>query len=675
MSQLRHVLTPFQLRGRTVRNRVLVTGHSVLYGNDGAFSGRHVDYYAERARGGAAIIVTEQQAAHPVGRNYRAGLRAYDPAGMAAWQRLTGAVQIHGALVYAQLFCGGPQGMSTQYMDDWSPLHSPSGIRSTQFGEIPALMGPADIAAVREGFVRSALNMRDAGFDGIEIHAAHSQLLGSFLSPAFNRRSDAYGGTIENRCRIVIEILEDVRAAVGAGMHLGLRLGASEYLGEAGIGEEEGLAQALIFARSGLVDFLDISAGGYFAKSVSVPPMASSLPTGFLAGFTRELKAASPEGVAVFSVGRITTLDEADRLVAAGACDMVGMTRAHMADPHLVRKASTGEATTHCIGANVCARRLVGNLPVACVLNPRMGREGAVPPVVATGRAVRRLVVAGAGPAGLRASITAAQAGHDVTLFERAEAIGGRLAVLAALPFRQRWQTAIDDLEAEAREAGVKLRLGEPAELSAIRALAPDMVFVATGSEWEVSGETPFRPARREMAGLDDASVRRLGLDDAVAGTRSDPGALGGHVVILDETFDTTAAGLAIRLAEGGVRVAIVTPAASYADHLFQTYELPYFMKRIEDSGVAIHAGMTLDAIDPDGGVRASSLFSSRSMRLEGVTTLVFVAGRTPRTALARILADAHLPHRVIGDARAPRSIEAVLHDGFAAAGQLAELH
>ena len=669
MTSFPHVLSPFALKGQTIRNRVLITGHSVLYGQDGAFSQRHVDYYAARAKGGAAIVITEQQAAHPNGRNYRAGLKGYDPANMPQWRRLTDAVHGHGALIYAQLFCGGPQGMSTQYMDDWSALHSPSGIRSTQFGEIPAVMSSEDIADVRAGFVRSALNMKDGGFDGIEIHAAHSQLLGSFLSPAFNRRDDIYGGSVERRCRIVVEILDAVREAVGEKMHVGLRLGASEHLGDAGIAEEEGLEQALLFARTGLVDFLDISAGGYFAKSVSVPPMASALPTGFLQPFTTRLKAAVAADVAVFSVGRITTLAEADALVASGACDMVGMTRAHMADPELIEKAKTGRATTHCIGANVCARRLVGNLPVACVLNPRMGREGDARPEV--GSESLRVAVVGGGPAGLRAAITAARRGHSVTLVEASERLGGRLAVLAALPFRNRWTTAIADLEAEAREAGVTIRLGHRAEVDTISAMAPDRVLVATGSAWETDGATPFRPSRAGIAVAAGCRTRLLGLDEAVGLAKADPASLGRHVAIVDETFDSTAAGLSILLGEAGVAVDIVTPAASYGDHLFQTYELPYFMRRMEESGVQVHSGTTLDRLNADASAVATSLFSTRETVLAAVDTVVFVAGRRPRNELASQLTAAGIASRLIGDALAPRAIEAVLYDGFDAAMHL----
>ena len=658
-----HVLAPLALRGRTIRNRVLLTGHSVLYGVEGAFSDRHVGYYTERARAGVGLIITEQQAAHPAGRNYRAGLKAYDPALVPAWRKVTSAVQNEGVLIYAQLFCGGPQGQSTQYLDDWAPLQSPSGVRSTQFGEIPAVMSVADIRAVRDSFIASARNMEAGGFDGIEIHAAHSQLLGSFLSPAFNRRDDDYGGSTMKRCRIVIEILDAVRAAVRPQMHVGLRLGASEYLGPAGLNEEESLEQALLIAQTGFADFLDISAGGYFAKSVAVPPMASPLPTGFLQPFTKQLKHGLGSAVAVFSVGRVTTLAEAEHLVADGRADMVGMTRAHMADPFLIKKTLAGRKPTRCIGANVCAKRLVGNLPIACVLNPRMGRERERPAAPANKTAPRNLVVIGGGPAGLKAASTAAIAGHAVTVVEASPRLGGRLAMLADLPLRNRWASAIEDLVAEAEERGVRLRNGEAATLDLVRSLSPDLVLLATGSTWETDGTTPFRPGRAGIAAPEKGGPRRLGLDAAAAASAG----VGNGVVILDEAFDSAAAALAIRFAEQGNRVTIITPSSSYADHLFLTYELPYFMRRIEDAHVRILTGVTLDSMGADGTVTAGSLFSEQTHTIEGVDTVVFAAGRRPRRDLEAPLTEAGFSARIIGDALAPRAIEAVISEGYSA--------
>lgn len=667
---LAHVLSPLTLRGRTLRNRVLITGHSVLYGENGHFSQRHADYYAERARGGAALVLTEQQAAHPAGRNYRTGLLACDPAAVPAYRMVSGAIQAHGALAMAQLFCGGPQGQGTQYMDAWKALQSPSGIRSTQFGEIPAAMTAADIADLRAHFVQSALNVRDGGFDGIEIHAAHSQLLGSFLSPAFNRRTDAYGGSVAARCRLVVEIAEAVRAAVGEGMILAVRLCASEYLDGAGIEPDEAEEHVRILSAAGVLDAFDISAGGYFAKSMAVPPMASPLPSGFLGDFTARVRRWLPREQALFSVGRITRLEEAEALVAAGAADMVGMTRAHMADPHLVAKTLAGrDDIMPCVGANICSRRLGEQTGVVCVLNPRMGREADWPlPVPQAPR--RRVVVVGAGPCGLRAGAIAAAAGHEVTVFEAGAVPGGRLRSLAALPLRRGWTRATEALCRGLSHAGGRLLLETPADAAAIAALAPDHVLLATGAAWDIDGYTPFRPGRSGVPGLDAVSL--FGFDTAVAHAAADPSTLGRRVLLVDETLDGAAAGLALMLAEAGTAVAIASPVAGYALTLSRTYELSYFWGRMERAGVTVHEMVTLDAVAPDGSATLGALVSDRQITVADLDGIVFAAGRSPRAGLAAALAATGLGVRVIGDALAPRALEAVLHDGEKAARALA---
>jgi len=279
----RHLWTPLTVGRTSLRNRVMLTGHTLLYGEGGLISDRHIAYFTERARGGVALIVIEQQAAHPAGRNYLAGCRAYDPACVSRYAKLAEAIHGHGAKVFAQLFCGGAQGQGTMYIDAWRPLLAPSAIASTQFQELPAEMEQSDIDSVVAGFVRSAIHARDGGLDGVEIHAAHSQLLGAFLSPAFNRRGDGYGGSLEDRCRIVIEIGAAIRRAVGASLTMGLRLSASEFLPQgAGITQEQTEQQVELFSRSLLFDFFDVSGGGYFAKHVSVTPMTSDQPEGFL---------------------------------------------------------------------------------------------------------------------------------------------------------------------------------------------------------------------------------------------------------------------------------------------------------------------------------------------------------------------------------------------------------
>lgn len=666
----RPVLSPWHLRGHAFKNRVLLTGHSVLYGQDGFFTPRHAAYYQERARGGAGLIISEQQAAHPSGRNYHRGLIAYSPDAIPFYRLVTGPVRALGVPILAQLFCGGAQGIGTMYIDGWRPLLSPSGIRSTQFGETPAVMSAEDIHDVKASFVRSALHAIEGGFSGVQIHAAHSQLLGSFLSPAFNKRTDEYGGSLGGRCRIVREIADEVRRAIGPEPLLGIRISADEHLGPNGITPDEALEAADVLSRDGDLDFVDVSAGGYFAKSVSVPPMASPLRSGFLTEFTSKLRDRVGERVALFSVGRVTTLAEADRVLAEGRLDMVGMTRAHMADPHHLAKAQAGRDAEirHCIGANVCAKRLVENLEVTCVMNPAMGRESIrQTEPVRTARPLRVAVIGG-GPAGLACAARASADGHRVMLFEQNGELGGRLRPLVRLPLRERWARGIENFVAPMRAAGAKTVLNTRVDERSLEAVRPDVVILATGAEWDLTGYTPYRPDRDAIPGLGHVQV--LGLDEAVLTGVAQPGR---NILVVDESGEASAAAFAIAAAEGGASCTVVTPLAAYSDVFNKTYELPYFFGRMEAAGVQTELSSTVEGIDQGRAVSLKSLMSGRIRRIEAVDLVVFASGKLPRVELEGPLRRAGYDVRLVGDARAPRSLEAVIEEGDAAARALTE--
>ncbi|MBL8702688.1 MAG: NAD(P)-binding protein [Alphaproteobacteria bacterium] len=660
-----HLWQPLTIGRVDVKNRVMITGHTLLYGENGLVSDRHIAYFAERARGGAGLIVIEQQAAHVSGRNYLQGCTAYDPAIVPRYAKLAEACHVHGARVFAQLFCGGAQGAGTMYIDDWRPLLAPSAVASTQFQELPAAMEPPDIRAVIDGFVGSARHCRAAGLDGVEVHAAHSQLLGAFLSPAFNRRHDGYGGGVAQRCRIVLEIGEAIRKAVGSDLAVGLRLSASEFLPKgAGITLEQTEEQVEIFSRSGLFDFFDVSGGGYFAKHVSVTPMTSDQPEGFLAPAAKRLKAVAGNRAKVFVVGRIWNLALADEIVAAGAADMVAMTRAHMADPFVVEKARSGraDAIVHCVGAMVCVRRLGEQNHVTCLVNPAMGREarwgaGTLSPVAAG--AAKRVLVVGGGPAGLRAAARAAERGHSVRLIERAATLGGRLRRLAALPLRGRWQVAIDDLVKTARGAGVALELGR--EASAADVAAADRIVVATGATWDRSGFSAYRPERDGIPGAGQANVVDIG--DAIDRALAAPESLGRRVVILDETQDALPAGLAEILGRAGVQVEILTPGLFFGDALARSYDLPAIMRRLRTVGVVVTPQHFVERID-GAVVHAYGIWDGAARAIEDVDTLVLSLSRLPVDSLWREYEGRGADIRRVGDALAPRSIEAVIYEG-----------
>ena len=651
--------SPLQIGPVQVKHRVMISGHALLYGEDGLLSQRHVDYYRERAAGGAALIVTEQQAAHPSGANYLQGCRGYDPRAVAAYRKAADAVHEHGAKLMVQVFCGGAQGSGTMYIDEWRPLWAPSPVASTQFHEQPAEMTRDDIEAVIAGFVLTARHAAEAGCDGVEIHAAHSQLLGAFLSPAFNHRRDDYGGTGRARCRIVFEIGERVRAAVGGRLAIGLRLSVDERLANgAGITEDEFLRQLEVFDASGLFDFYDLSAGGYFAKHVSVTPMTSDLPPGFLAPAAARARAAVKSGAKVFVVGRILDIATAARIVDSGAADMVAMTRAQMADPQLVRKAleNREQDVVRCVGANVCIRRLGENNHVACAINPAVGREaklgeGTLKPAARRGT----IGVIGAGPAGLRFAGIAAARGFDVTLLEAEPQPGGRLRALATLPGRQRWAQAIRNLMRPLEVHGARLILSEKATPEALQGF--DVTVVATGAKFDVTGYSAYRPERQGIPGVDAPHV--IGMDAAIERAARDPASLGRRVLIVDDGFEELAAGLAERLAtEGAARVSIVSPRPWWGEALYRTYDIAHVMPRLRVAGVDIAPQVFVEQIE-GAGATLYDIWNPKARRGIEADTVVLALGRSPVE-----LEDLGVRAERIGDCLAPRSVEAVIYEG-----------
>lgn len=655
--------TPLQIGPMKVKHRVMISGHTLLYGSGGLLSQRHIDYYRERAAGGAALIVTEQQAAHPSGANYLQGCRGYDPASVLWYRRLADAVHEHGAKLVLQLFCGGAQGSGTMYIDGWRPLWAPSSIASTQFHEQPAEMTVEDIDAVIAGFETSARHGADAGCDGIEIHAAHSQLLGAFLSPAFNQRKDGHGGSTRNRCRVVLEVGERVRQALGSGLAIGLRLSVDERLANgAGIREEEFLRQLEILDASGLFDFYDLSAGGYFAKHVAVTPMTSDLPEGFLAPAAARAKSTVRSSARIFVVGRILDIATASRIVDSGAADMVAMTRAQMADPQLVRKAleHREQDVVRCVGANVCIRRLGENNHVACVSNPALGREAALGEGTLRAASARKhIAVIGAGPAGLRFAGTAAARGFDVTLFEAQSMPGGRLRSLASLPGRSRWSVAIDNLLRPIEVHGVQLRLSEKASGKTLRSAGFDLAIVATGARFERSGYSAYRPERSAIPGADAPHV--MGIDTAIERAERDPSCLGRGVVIVDDGFEELSAGLAERLAaQGGAKVRILSPRPWWGESLYRTYDIAHLMPRLRAAGVQIEHQVFIEAIDR-ASLTVYDLWNPAAQWTVAAETVVLALGRS---AVEIDDCGPELPVRRIGDCMAPRSVEAVIYEG-----------
>ena len=655
---------PLAIGPTRVRHRIMASAHAQLYAEDGLISQRHIDYYAERARGGCALLVLEQQAVHPAGRNYPGGSNAYERRVIPRYERLADAVHEHDSRIFVQLFASGAQGKGTQYMDDWRPLWASSAIPSAFSNETPMQVGDAEIAEVVAGFARSAENAMIAGVDGVEIHGAHAQFVGEFLSPSFNRRTDRYGGGVANRCRLLVEIVEAIRDRVGTKLTVGVRLSFDEFLGDCGITEADASEQLDLLADTGLFDYFSITGGGYHALHVAVAPMGS-MPNGFMLDFGRKAKAVVGERGKIFIVGRITEPDMAEGAILDGCADMVAMTRTQLADPTLVRKLQEDRAgeIRRCVGANICIKHQLEHQGVVCVVNPAAGREarwgsGRLTPVQAGEE--QRIAVAGAGPAGMTAAARLAERGHQVTVFEKRDECGGRLALLRRLPGRENWGMAVDDMRGALERAGAQLQLGRCIDAETFNRDDWDQIVCATGASFERSGYSPSRPDRWSIPGAEQHHV--LDIETALHRALNDPDALGRRVLIADETGEHLPFCLAEMLAEAGVRVELITPKLFAGEGLLKTLDLPHVLPRLQRLGVSIRSQTFIERITPDGadlyGIWGDPPVATVA------DSVVLSLGRRADDSLFHALAALGLqPHR-IGDCVAPRAIEAIIYEG-----------
>ncbi len=659
-NDLQHIWQPLRVGPVELKHRIMVSGHTQLYGKDGTLSDRHIAYYRARAAGGAALLVLEQQGVHPAVMNYHAGCGSWERRVIPWYERLGDAVHPHGCAQFVQLFASGAQGRSTQYIDHFSPLWSASGIPSAISNEKPLAMEQQHIDELVEHFALSAENVKLAGLDGIEVHAAHSQLVGEFLSPAFNKRSDRYGGSVRDRCQLAIEIGDAIRKRVGPDFCLGIRLSADEYLGGAGITLEQTEEQLDVLAATGFYDFFDISGGGYHTLHIAVAPM-DRMPEGFLAPAAERAKRVVGERGKVFVVGRVLDLRTAEEIVAKGAADMVAMTRAHMADPAIVRKTREGREReiTRCVGANVCVKRLIDNVAITCVMNPSMGREdtrGTLEPATTP----RDILVVGGGPAGMRAAATAAARGHRVRLWEKEDALGGHLRTWARLPDRRGWSVAIDNLQRPVEDRGVEISLGREIDAASVTNAGADVVVLAVGSHWDAQGLSAYRPDRNGIPGHDRDHVLDLGT--AASRALENAAALGRRVLMVDESESYTPLALAQLLAEAGVEVEIVSPRAVVGGDTLKILEMLHVFPKLKAAGVHWRAQHFVEEIR-EKDVLLYNTFGGEPFAEDGFDTVVLSLFRQPERDLFDALKGAGPELHRVGDCLTPRSLEAVIHE------------
>jgi 2,4-dienoyl-CoA reductase-like NADH-dependent reductase (Old Yellow Enzyme family) len=538
------LLQPFQLRHLTLRNRIMSPAHEPAYAEDGKPKLRYQLYQEEKAKGGIALSMFGGSTniapdSPPVFGQLYAGNDDIIP-----WFRqLADRMHAHGTATMVQLTHMGRRTVSDD--GDWLPTIAPSSVREPAHRSFPKEMELADIRRVVAAFGEAARRCKEGGLDGLEVEA-YGHLIDSFWTPLVNRRGDAYGGSLANRMRFSIEVLESIRRAVGDDYIVGIRMTGGEDV-PGGLTEADGVEIATILARTGLIDFINLIKGSIAtdeAISHVIPGMGTPLgPALQFAGRFRERV-----DLPIFHANRIADVATARYAISEGLLDMVGMMRAHMADPHIVHKLETGQSDRirACVGASMCINRLYLGLDSLCIQNPATGREETIPHLTpSSSGAARRVVVVGAGPAGLEAARVSAERGHQVVLLEAAAKPGGQVALAArATPRRADLVGIVDWLASECRHAGVDLRFDVVADGPTVAALAPDVVIVATGGF----------PRLPDLTEGDELVVTTWDIVGGVVTPSS------GSVLVFDDHGTQAALSCAERLIAAGSTVEIVSP-------------------------------------------------------------------------------------------------------------------
>nr|WP_235947237.1 mycofactocin system FadH/OYE family oxidoreductase 2 [Candidatus Frankia alpina] len=654
------LFTPRQIGPLILPNRIVFCAHLTNYADEGLPNARHAAYYAARAAGGTGLVITEELTTHPGDRPYEKMIRGFDPAVVPGLRRIADAVHAHGVLVLAQLNHNGGQSSSIYTR---LPVWAPSAVADPMFREVPKAMTEAEIAEVVAGFTRAATHAAAGGFDGVEVQCSHSSLIRGFLAPTTNRRTDRYGGPLANRARLLLEIIDAVRAAIGPGRVLGVRLCGDDGI-EGGITLDEAVAVAAMVDATGLVDYLNTAIGVATSTLPLIVPSMQVRP-GYAAHIAAAIRAAVD--LPVVAVGRFTDLAQAELVLAAGQADLVGVVRGQIADPAFAAAARTGARSEDgrgeggtCVACNQeCVGRTGRNRWLGCLVNPRAGREAVM--LAPPRRRGRRVYVVGGGPGGLRAAVIAAGRGHRVTVVERGDRLGGQVLLASRLPGRGGLRTLVDDLAARLGGLGVEVLLGTVADTDLLRAGEPDAVVLATGA----------RPVRPGWAGEDP---RIVGVREVLSGAARPHG----RVLVVDATGFHQAPSVAELLAARGADVTVISDAMVVGQDLGLTLDLERWNRRAAALGIRQAGDLVVTGSEPSGapGDRgqtgdASGLtvnvthHPTGAMRHHTVDWVVHTEPPRAHDALwSALRADAPFELHRIGDCLAPRRAHAAILEG-----------
>ena len=639
------LFSPLQIGQRQVRNRVALPATLTNFGQGNRITEKWGNFLIERAKGGAGLIVSEIIAVDPEAIAHGAVVTGFDDSNDAGFKVVAQGVHTAGAVLVGQLWHPGRQQL-------WHPTKSPMGVSEQPDAlswTVPHVMSGAEVQRVAGAYVAVAQRLYRCGFGGIELHGAHGYLIGQFLSPWSNTRDDEYGGGVEGRTCFVRDIAQGIRQACGADFIIGLKMPGDEGV-PGGIDVDEAARLTERLAETGNFDYFAYGQGNFSLSLETHVPDLHFRPGHFI-DLPKRMRAAAG-GIPVMALGRIGDPDLAEKVVAEGFGDLVGMTRAHIADAAWARKAEAGQVgdIRPSVFDNWCWGEIHAGKPLLEHHNPYLGLvdEAGAEQHLAPAPAAKTIAVVGAGPAGLEAAWVAAARGHAVTLFGASEQVGGKLRLDAELPGRAEMAKLIAYQTHMAERHGVHVNLGRKADVGDILALNPDAIILATGAG-----------LRRPMNLAAEADP----VTDGIAYIRENAGRdvnRGGTAALFDQEHGPATYGLADLLARQFDKLILITPRPGIGQNVNYCSAIGVH-RRLHRAGVEILPSH--DLIDyRRGAVVCRNVFTEQEKTLGGIGEVVFVTPRLADDALAGAFSD--IPVHRIGDCLSPRNIMAAIHGG-----------
>jgi 2,4-dienoyl-CoA reductase-like NADH-dependent reductase (Old Yellow Enzyme family)/thioredoxin reductase len=644
MTDFPKLFSPFRIGNLEVANRIVLTAHHTHLSSD-VPTDELVAYYQSRAAGGVGLIIVEVAGVHSSARFSSHFIQADNDACIAGYRKIARTCHQHNCPVLGQLYHPGRE--TRGKVDGVTPVAwAPSALPGERHHVMPRAMPPKLVKEVINGYGSAAHRLVTAGLDGVEVLASHGYLLAQFLSPRINHRTDEYGGSLENRTRLIREVITSIRSNIGDRV-LGIRL-SSDAIAPDGANEDEMLEICRQLEADGDVDYFSFVLGSSSTLGGSthiVPPM--EMRSAYVMPSIAKLKSSLT--LPVLATGRINQPQVAEAILSANEADLCGMTRALIADPVMPAKAKSGDAENirACIACNqACTGHTPLASPISCIQYPESGRELSLGVKTKT-REPRRILVAGGGPAGLKAATVAAERGHRVTLYEKAKRIGGQVLLAQRLPSRSEFGGLADNLQRECAIAGVEIITGVEVTPDLVARKQPDAVVVATGA-------LPYVP---ELPGREEAHV--VTSWQVLAGEVN----VGASVVIADWRSDWIGLGLAEQFAAAGSRVRLCV-TGTHAGETLQMYVRDALVARTHRLGVEVIPYARLFGVDADT-VYFQHTASDEPMLLEQVDTLVLASGHEINGALETALEDYAGELHVIGDCLSPRTAEEAVYEGL----------